>query len=166
MIDPEKLKEGLLDLEGEYENPNQFEPVSDALKKQEQERDILMVKGLKKVFGPKTAVDGVNLKMYNGQIYALLGHNGAGKTTTISMLTGLLEPTAGQAEVFGRELPLNETVFYYKGENLAIFTWKGATIEIEDHKPSSIIFDQRNNSSFGFMQNPMRELVNLNHILE
>lgn len=47
----------------------------------------------------------------------------------------------GQAEVFGRELPLNETVFFYKGENLAIFTWKGATIEIEDHKPRSIIFD-------------------------
>lgn len=54
-----------------------------------------MVKGLKKVFGQKTAVDGVNIKMYNSQIYALLGHNGAGKTTTISMLTGLLEPTAG-----------------------------------------------------------------------
>lgn len=63
-----------------------------------------MVKGLKKIFGDKTAVDGVNLKMYNGQIYALLGHNGAGKTTTISMLTGLLEPTAGQAEVFGKSI--------------------------------------------------------------
>ena len=30
--------------------------------------------------------------MYNGQIFALLGHNGAGKTTTLSMLTGLIEP--------------------------------------------------------------------------
>ena len=39
----------------------------------------------------------------------------------------------GWAEVFGRELPNNETVFFYKGENLAIFTWKGAKIEIEDH---------------------------------
>lgn len=42
--------------------------------------------------------------MYNSQIYALLGHNGAGKTTTISMLTGLLEPTEGQAEVFGKSI--------------------------------------------------------------
>lgn len=41
------------------------------------------------------------MKMYTGQIYALLGHNGAGKTTAISMLTGLLEPTSGNAEVFG-----------------------------------------------------------------
>lgn len=47
------------------------------------------------MFGDKAAVNGVDIKMYNGQIYALLGHNGAGKTTTISMLTGLLEPTAG-----------------------------------------------------------------------
>lgn len=39
--------------------------------------------------------------MYKGQIFALLGHNGAGKTTTLSMLTGLLKPTAGKAEVFG-----------------------------------------------------------------
>jgi len=46
------------------------------------------------------AVDGTNINMYNGQIFALLGHNGAGKTTTISMLTGLIEPTAGAAKVF------------------------------------------------------------------
>ena len=63
-----------------------------------------MVRGLKKVFGTKTAVNGVDIKMYNNQIYALLGHNGAGKTTTISMLTGLLEPTAGQAEVYGKSI--------------------------------------------------------------
>lgn len=44
------------------------------------------------------------MTMYNGQIFALLGHNGAGKTTTISMLTGLLEPTAGQADVFGIDI--------------------------------------------------------------
>jgi ATP-binding cassette subfamily A (ABC1) protein 3 len=39
--------------------------------------------------------------MFNGEIFALLGHNGAGKTTTISMLTGLTEPSDGAAEVFG-----------------------------------------------------------------
>ena len=59
------------------------------------------VRGLSKVFANgKKAVDNTSLTMYNGQIFALLGHNGAGKTTTISMLTGLLEPTSGRAEVF------------------------------------------------------------------
>lgn len=44
------------------------------------------------------------MKMYNGQIFALLGHNGAGKTTTISMLTGLIESSSGMAEVFGTDI--------------------------------------------------------------
>lgn len=38
----------------------------------------------------------------------------------------------GEAEVFGRELPLQEIVMFYAGENLAIFTWKYAKIEVED----------------------------------
>jgi ABC-type multidrug transport system ATPase subunit len=59
---------------------------------------------LVKKFGDKVAVKGVNMTMYNGQIFALLGHNGAGKTTTLSMLTGLLNPTSGKAEVMGIDI--------------------------------------------------------------
>ena len=44
------------------------------------------------------------MTMYSGQIFALLGHNGAGKTTTISTLTGLLEPTEGQAQLEGIDI--------------------------------------------------------------
>ena len=44
------------------------------------------------------------MKMYTGQIFALLGHNGAGKTTTISMLTGLINASSGNAEVFGFDM--------------------------------------------------------------
>jgi ATP-binding cassette subfamily A (ABC1) protein 3 len=50
----------------------------------------LRIQGLKKNFGDFKAVNGVNLNLYKGQIFALLGHNGAGKSTTISMLTGLI----------------------------------------------------------------------------
>ena len=42
--------------------------------------------------------------MFADQIFVLLGHNGAGKTTTFSMLTGLLNPTEGHAEVYGLDL--------------------------------------------------------------
>ena len=67
----------------------------------EQFGDYLRVENLQKTFsGGFQAVKGLNVKMYNGQIFALLGHNGAGKTTTISMLTGLIEKTLGHATVF------------------------------------------------------------------
>ena len=47
---------------------------------------------------------GINVKMFQGQIFALLGQNGAGKTTTISMLTGLIVPSEGKASVFERDV--------------------------------------------------------------
>ena len=48
------------------------------------------IRNLSKVFsGNKVAVSNLNMKMYEGQITALLGQNGAGKTTTMSMLTGM-----------------------------------------------------------------------------
>ena len=81
-------------------NPDDFEAIPEALKRQEQSKECLKIKGLRRVFGPKVAVDNSNVTMYNGQIFALLGHNGAGKTTTISMLTGLIQATKGSASVF------------------------------------------------------------------
>lgn len=52
----------------------------------------------------KVAVDSLNLNLYEGEITALLGHNGAGKTTTISMLTGLIPPTSGNAIINGYDV--------------------------------------------------------------
>ena len=65
----------------------------------------LQIKDLKKVYpnGFK-AVQGINLKMYKGQIFSFLGHNGAGKSTVISMITGLLEKSSGSGLVFGNDL--------------------------------------------------------------
>jgi ABC-type multidrug transport system fused ATPase/permease subunit len=55
-----------------------FEPVAEALKKQREEGKSIEIHKLRKTFGEKTAVDGLSLSMYSGQITALLGHNGAG----------------------------------------------------------------------------------------
>ena len=52
-------------------------------------------------FGNLTAVDGVDLKVAAGQFFGFLGPNGAGKSTIIKMLTGLLAPTSGRAELLG-----------------------------------------------------------------
>ncbi len=61
-------------------------------------------RGLVKRFGELTAVDGIDLSVPAGSIYAMLGPNGAGKTTTINMLTTLTRPTAGEARVAGHDL--------------------------------------------------------------
>ena len=55
---------------------------------------LLQAKGLVKRFGAITAVDGVSLGVEAGSCTGLLGPNGAGKTTTVSMIAGLLRPTA------------------------------------------------------------------------
>ncbi|CAD8172616.1 unnamed protein product [Paramecium pentaurelia] len=82
-----------------------YEEVEQALKDQESRREVLQISNLTKIYpSGKQAVSNVSLTMYVGQIYALLGHNGAGKTTTISMLTGLLDITEGEATVFGYDV--------------------------------------------------------------
>lgn len=62
---------------------------------------VIRTRGLTKRYGSLTAVDNLNLEVYPGEIFGLLGQNGAGKTTTILMLLGLTEPTSGQARVIG-----------------------------------------------------------------
>jgi daunorubicin resistance ABC transporter ATP-binding subunit len=56
-------------------------------------------KGLTRRFGDFTAVDSLDLRIRKGELFGFLGPNGAGKTTTIKMLTTLLKPTLGDAEV-------------------------------------------------------------------
>ena len=55
-------------------------------------------------FGAHTAVDGLDLTVRQGELFALLGVNGAGKTTTLRMLSGLLQPTGGEADILGFRL--------------------------------------------------------------
>jgi ABC-2 type transport system ATP-binding protein len=61
----------------------------------------LSVRDLRKAFGPKVAVAGIELDIPHGSFFGLVGPNGAGKTTTLSMVTGLLRPDAGSVAVDG-----------------------------------------------------------------
>lgn len=61
----------------------------------------IIVNNLTKKFGSFTAVDNVSFEVNRGDIFGFLGANGAGKSTTIRMLTGILEPTSGDAIVGG-----------------------------------------------------------------
>jgi ABC-2 type transport system ATP-binding protein len=63
------------------------------------------ISGVAKSFGSIKALDGVTLRVKQGEIYGLLGPNGAGKTTLIRMIVGLLSPDAGSVTVLGRRMP-------------------------------------------------------------
>ncbi len=66
--------------------------------------DAIKITGLTKKYKDVTAVDGLELTVRQGELFALLGVNGAGKTTTIKMLSCLTAPTSGEAYLGGRSI--------------------------------------------------------------
>ena len=68
----------------------------------------ILVRGLRKSYALKAAVDGVDLEVPRGSFFGFLGPNGAGKSTTIRMLTGLIPCDAGSIEILGFKLPGDE----------------------------------------------------------
>jgi ABC-2 type transport system ATP-binding protein len=71
---------------------------------------VIVARGLTKVYDGITAVRDVSLEIETGETFGLLGPNGAGKTTLLSLLSGMLTPTLGSAEILGRDMKehLNE----------------------------------------------------------
>jgi ABC-2 type transport system ATP-binding protein len=66
--------------------------------------DPVVAEGLVRRFGDVVAVDGIDLRVGQGEIFGFLGPNGAGKSTTVRMLTTLLRPSAGHAWVAGHDV--------------------------------------------------------------
>jgi ABC-2 type transport system ATP-binding protein len=64
----------------------------------------IAVRGLRKAFGDHVVLDGIDLDVTAGTVFALLGPNGSGKTTTVNLLTTLLTADAGEIAVAGHDL--------------------------------------------------------------
>ncbi|EME53012.1 daunorubicin resistance protein DrrA family ABC transporter ATP-binding protein [Amycolatopsis decaplanina] len=64
----------------------------------------IAVSGLRKTFGDKVVLDGIDLEVQSGTIFSLLGPNGAGKTTTVNLLTTLMKADGGTAKVDGHDI--------------------------------------------------------------
>ena len=69
---------------------------------QNEDNWVIEAEGLTQRFGDFTAVDHVSFRIGEGEIFGFLGSNGCGKTTTMKMLTGLLPPSEGSAQLFGK----------------------------------------------------------------
>lgn len=81
---------------------------------------IIETRGLSKQYKGRYAVSNLNLQIAKGEIYGFLGPNGAGKTTTIRMLLGLIKPSKGTIDIFGKSLVK---------ERLAILRKVGSLVE-------------------------------------
>ena len=73
------------------------------------EQTAVKVQGLSISYGSFVAVENLSFTVKNGEIYGLLGPNGAGKTSTIKVLVGVLEPRAGDVEIYSTPI-LNEVM--------------------------------------------------------
>ncbi len=84
-------------------------------------------RGLVKRFGRASALDGLDIRVPEGSVYALLGRNGVGKSTLIQLLMGMLEPTTGSLSVLGMDpvkqgVTLRQRVGYIP-DRLAMYDW-------------------------------------------
>ncbi|OCA84557.1 ABC transporter [Bacillus sp. FJAT-27225] len=78
------------------------------------EEAVLSLKGLKKSYGYKEVLKGIDLEVSRGQIIGYIGPNGAGKSTTIKLLLGLEEGYEGEIKIFGVSLNQNDNSYKQK----------------------------------------------------
>jgi ABC-2 type transport system ATP-binding protein len=65
---------------------------------------MIQLQNVSKKFGQRLAVDGLTLRVPQGEVFGLLGHNGAGKSTAIGMMLGQVWPTAGEVKICGHDI--------------------------------------------------------------
>jgi ABC-2 type transport system ATP-binding protein len=90
---------------------------------------------LSKVFGDKIAVSDLTLTVERGEVFGFLGPNGAGKTTSVKMLLGLIAPTSGEGQLFGRTLgdPQGRVKVGFLPEHFRFHDWLKATEFLQLH---------------------------------
>jgi ABC-2 type transport system ATP-binding protein len=82
---------------------------------------VLSVQKLRKVYGSTVAVDDISFEVQPNEIVGLLGPNGAGKTTTISMVLGVLEPTAGSVRIEDLDLAVSRSEALARANFAAVY---------------------------------------------
>lgn len=99
----------LLNGESTVNSFNNYEPDIEPVPREMRGREAIKIVDMVKTFNScrgkqVTAINGINMTIYEGQITAILGKNGAGKSTLFNILTGLTSPTSGTAYIFGYDV--------------------------------------------------------------
>jgi ABC-2 type transport system ATP-binding protein len=91
--------------------------------------------GLRKEYGRKVALHGLDLAVQPGEVFGFLGPNGAGKTTTVKVLLGLVAPTSGEARIFGQPAgePAARRRVGYLPENFRFHDWMTGNALLDFH---------------------------------
>jgi ABC-2 type transport system ATP-binding protein len=89
--------------------------------------DAIRTYRLTKYYGGRKVVDSLDLCVPQGSVYGLLGRNGAGKSTTLKMITGMVRPSYGRAELLGEDIetlsPQTRARIAYLAEGHPLYTW-------------------------------------------
>ena len=133
------------------------------------------VENVSKSFGGVKALDGVTLRVKQGEIYGLLGPNGAGKTTLIRAIVGLVAPSGGSVTVLGRRIPnvdvlrqigyMTQQAALYPGlsveENVQFFAAINGAEGGVDEALKLVELDQRKKSVVATLSGGMRQRCSL-----
>jgi ABC-2 type transport system ATP-binding protein len=133
------------------------------------------VDGVAKSFGAQKALDGVTLRVRQGEIYGLLGPNGAGKTTLIRAIVGLVAPEIGTVTVLGHRMPdldilgsvgyMTQQAALYPDlsveENLRFFAAISGADSNVDEALKVVELDQRRNSVVATLSGGLRQRCSL-----
>ncbi|KOP72401.1 bacitracin ABC transporter ATP-binding protein [Lysinibacillus sp. FJAT-14745] len=122
---------------------------------------ILKTYNLTKKYKDITAVENVNMTIKKGDIYGFIGKNGAGKTTLIRMITGLINPTSGNVEIFGHPVSRGNKAFLERIGTIIEFpgSYQNLTARenLEMHRRLMRVSDKKRIDE-------VLELVNLQHV--
>jgi ABC-2 type transport system ATP-binding protein len=120
---------------------------------------LVRTKGLTKQFEDQISVDHLDLEIKRGQIFGFLGPNGAGKTTTIRMLLGLMKPTEGEVELFGKT---------FNNNRLEILKRIGALVEAPSYYRNLTGYENLRLSSkiLGVSEQRIREVLDIVRLTE
>jgi ABC-2 type transport system ATP-binding protein len=100
---------------------------------QDNASDVLSVAGLRKAYASAVAVEEVSFAVRRGEIVGLLGPNGAGKTTTISMILGVLSPSAGEIHIEGVPLATRRTEALARTNFAAVYAPLPGNLTVEQN---------------------------------